>query len=558
MERMDLKTGLNAVLSSLAHPYASPIVRLDGQTAYCILAASVFMKQAGKISGAEQHLLIKRLLAAGTRTESDLRSWLAASFSASARKLWDTCRKRADELLEAGVGTFGWSAPFSDSPAGGTLLQSTGAPCPTVLFCKGSLDFDPPLLAVFNSRKPRLVSPHSSWLKALRSCFLSLDSREVALAGSMGTLTYDLVCAHALRSGLSQLLVVPGPLLNADLELSKRYGDESADRIPLLSCMLDSESCSKRLAQVCRDWILGVLAHIHLVLEIRSGGNLSAVLEEIQAKSPRPQFVFDPEETSSSNAGNRSLLTKFSEHAHAFKLPGPQDLPSVNRVQTHRPANKDSVRSSESGLRPPGFEYAFRHDDIIWGEYLYHYTRASAGPWPGETYREYLLNLFDERLLSGHSALETLIRILQEGLVRAGSKMVRCNADVISWSSHPPGELFEMRKWNRGLARWTVEPYGIAVRRDILRSLGAKPAIYGSDKSYFLLAESEKYRFQLSDSGPSVSWRHEREWRLRGDLALGKLKPDEGFVFVQTEEERAKLCSHVNPGLSIVILDGLQ
>ena len=112
-----------------------------------------------------------------------------------------------------------------------------------------------------------------------------------------------------------------------------------------------------------------------------------------------------------------------------------------------------------------------------------------------------------------------------------------------------------MRKWNRALVRWTVEACGVAVRRDILRSLGAKPAIYGSEPVYSRLAESERYRFQLSCPPKSASWRHEREWRVLGDLALGKLKPDDGFVFVQTEEEKAKLCSHVNPGLSIVALN---
>ena len=115
-----------------------------------------------------------------------------------------------------------------------------------------------------------------------------------------------------------------------------------------------------------------------------------------------------------------------------------------------------------------------------------------------------------------------------------------------------------MRKWNRALVRWTVEPYGVAVRRDILRSLGAKPAIYGSEQVYSRLAESERYRFQLSRSAPSASWRHEREWRVRGGLALGKIKSDEGFVFVQTKEEKEKLCSHVNPGLAMVVLDASQ
>ena len=97
--------------------------------------------------------------------------------------------------------------------------------------------------------------------------------------------------------------------------------------------------------------------------------------------------------------------------------------------------------------------------------------------------------------------------------------------------------------------------YGIAVRRDILRSLGAKPAIYGGEQVYSRLAEPERYRFQLSRSDASASWRHEREWRVRGDLALGKLKPDEGFAFVPAKEEKEKLCSHLNPRLPIVVLN---
>ena len=109
-----------------------------------------------------------------------------------------------------------------------------------------------------------------------------------------------------------------------------------------------------------------------------------------------------------------------------------------------------------------------------------------------------------------------------------------------------------MRKWNRALVRWTVEPYGIAVRRDILRSLGAKPAIYGTEQVYSRLVESERHRFQLS---PSASWRHEREWRLLGDLALGTMQQDEGFVFVQTHEEKARLCTHVSSELPIVVIN---
>src|SRR5208337_55255 len=186
------------------------IIQLDVQTSYCVLAASAFMGRL-KIQGPEQHCRFNRMAAAGVRTESDLRSWMQESFPALNASLWENCRKQADEFLETGVKVFRWEdfPPESpkDSAAGFSPLTARRAAiepkeiihsCPAVLFGKGGLNSDLPLLAVFNSRKPRLVSPDSNWLKALCFFFRSLDPREIALAGSTGTLTYDLAAAHAM------------------------------------------------------------------------------------------------------------------------------------------------------------------------------------------------------------------------------------------------------------------------------------------------------------------------------------------------------------------------
>jgi hypothetical protein len=86
-----------------------------------------------------------------------------------------------------------------------------------------------------------------------------------------------------------------------------------------------------------------------------------------------------------------------------------------------------------------------------------------------------------------------------------------------------------------------------------LRSLGGKPVIYGSEQVYSRLAESERYRFQLSRSAEYASWRHEREWRMPGGLALSKIRSDGGFVFVPAKGEKEKLRGHVKPGLPIVV-----
>ena len=478
---MDFESSLNAILFLPLTRTPHRSFQLDGRMAHCVLTANAFMRRSGKISGVERHRWLDRLLCAGVRTEGDLRLWMREFFPARGARLWETCRRQADRFLEIGVKVFGWSAPksfpslekgesgnlFAGPLNGQVLSQSIGLPCPAVLFGKGPLNFDLPLFAVFNSRKPRLISPDSDWLQALRFFFRSLDFRKITLAASAGTLTHDLVGAHASRSGFAQFLVLPFPLMHADRELFETYG-KMANGMPVLSCMLGSISCSKSQAQVCRDRILGVVANLHLVLEIRSRGNLSAALEEIQAKSPRPQLIYEQGEINLSNAGNYSLLKKFPEYARGFKFHRSLGPPVAPPVKARSAAEK--IHYSQRG-------------DIAWDDYLFHYTRGCAGPWPGETYRQYLLDLFDGRPLSGHSALETLIRILQEGLIRAGSRMIRGGTAVISWSSHAPQELFVMRKWNRALLRWMVEPYGIAVRRDILRSFGAKPAVYGSERS---------------------------------------------------------------------------
>jgi len=557
------------------------------------------MGRFGKIRGVEHHRWFGRLLGAGVLTSADLRSWLHTSFPALTTSMWDSCRKQADELLEAGVGVFRWDIGLESlakvgghqskqkppdtgfearNPhegdvensrlflrlGGGTgddfslrdqaSFQSASVFCPIVFFGKGSLDLDRPMFAVFNSRKARLVSPESGWLKALGFFFHTLDSREIALAGSAGTLTYDLAGTLALRSGLLRLMVVPFPLLKADRDLLKTYG-EGLSGIPVLSCMLDGFTCSGKQSPVCRDRVLAALVDLHLVLEIRSRGNLLAILEEIQIKSPRPQFVFEPGETNSANAGNYALLTKFPEHAHRFEISSSSRASGswTGHVEVQRFSREDGLSSGHHKGRKK--EEQSGAIPIPWCDYLFHYTRACFGPWPGEPYHQYLTDLLDGHPLSGHSALETLIRIVLEGLIRAGSRMVRGSAAVVSWSSHPPQEVFVMRKWNRALARWTVEPFGVAVKRDVLRSLGAKPAIYGNEQVYASLAESEKYRFQVSRSSPSSSWRHEREWRLRADFSLSGLRPDRGFLFVQTNEEKAKLCSYVNPSLPVVVIN---
>jgi hypothetical protein len=84
--------------------------------------------------------------------------------------------------------------------------------------------------------------------------------------------------------------------------------------------------------------------------------------------------------------------------------------------------------------------------------------------------------------------------------------------------------------------------------------MGAKPAVYGPNAAYARLRESEKWRFQLSGKS-GTTWRHEREWRFPGDLMLDGAGEGLGFLFVRTEEEKARVLSIVKPALPVVAFE---
>ena len=554
---MDSRSLFAEARFALKPPLHDPLAALDGQTENLVLLLCGFLRKSKTMEGPVHHAWIRDLLQSGAHSEQDVRCWIESRTGAklSDRK-WDFCLKQAERWRAENIRVFRWNYPADssnkarteDDSVGGGKESSTHSAedpaCPSVLFARGDLGLDIPRLAFFNSRKPRSLCPDAKWLQALRCVLTDPGLHGVVFATGIGTLTYDMIGAYAFGKDLPFAVATPFSALEPDPEMSRLYG-EPARGFSVLSCLVDTNGCSGKRRLLCRDRLLAALSQIHVLLEIRSGGNLATVLERQQRREPRLQFIFDPGKRSSANAGNYLLLEKFSGCSTGFRIPAAgMDAPAIIDGGGEPEFRGRGSRSLQGG--------------IDWRQYLFHYTRECAGPWPGESRRDYLLKLLAGDVLSGHSALDTLMRIAGEGKIRAGTKLVRGSDAVISWSSHPPGELFILRKWNRTLARWTVEPYGIAVRRDVLRSLGAKPAIYGGEQVYTRLAESERYRYQLSRSAPSSSWRHEREWRLRGDLALGTLKRDEGFVFVQTEEEKTKFCNYVESGLSIVVLKALE
>lgn len=184
--------------------------------------------------------------------------------------------------------------------------------------------------------------------------------------------------------------------------------------------------------------------------------------------------------------------------------------------------------------------------------FLTHCTRARSGKWPEQSQQQYLDELFIRTAAprrssnetppdnwSPDSPVEVLRRILHTQRLVGTKWFQRSGVSAVCFSSRPLKELLEQRTYRPHLARWDWEPYGICVRKTALQTLGARPVQYRSSEEYAQLSDDEKAYFQKFDSDdPSkIDWRIESEWRVLGDVRLGRLAPFSSFAFVPTRDE---------------------
>jgi hypothetical protein len=139
-----------------------------------------------------------------------------------------------------------------------------------------------------------------------------------------------------------------------------------------------------------------------------------------------------------------------------------------------------------------------RHLQMPSGAMLTHFTRA------GKT----------------SSALDNLVAILRDGVIRGSARMVREGRAVVCLFDVPVRDLHALLD-RRNRRRY--EPFGIAIEKRYAFRAGARPVIYMPWlEAENLLAPGERWRvvaLELERKTP-IDWSYEREWRLAGDLVL--------------------------------------
>ncbi len=394
-----------------------------------------------------------------------------------------------------------------------------------------------PWVGVFNSRKPRRMSEDERWVQALRWVLEVLSRHRITWIGSTGTLTYELVAAHALRRRLPLVMVPPLPPSAASVPHPLLPDPRQRQDLSILSCFASRRSCPPSTRMVCRDAWIAALADLQVILEIRPGGNLEQILR-CQRHHRTVWFL-----AGTKTDGSGSLLSRLPAdpcvRLHPFHLKQPPMTQPPAAPEPDKPAQADHLPGVAAGLPQHG--------------YLYHYTRSCPGPWPDQPLRDYLEDILDNSGGWTHDALATLARILRDGRLRGTARMIRGATAAVSWTALSPMEINRLRQWRRGLARWTLEPYGIGVRREVLRNLGAAPAIYLPPHKFDRLGDAQRYRYQRHQP-PRCDWKYEREWRLKGDLELARIARHDAFVFVASTADAARLRRWVDPLFPVVAL----
>jgi hypothetical protein len=156
------------------------------------------------------------------------------------------------------------------------------------------------------------------------------------------------------------------------------------------------------------------------------------------------------------------------------------------------------------------------------GEWFVHWTRTCPGKWPGEKSHEFYHDLLNNGASYVRNATETLFRIIREQKIRGSNWKTPGNVFLSAFTALDPGNALELMYWRKRYGRYSFEPYGIGIKRNVLIDMGIQRVCYsfGNDK----IAGDLVFTHAAGDQG---HWVFEKEWRIPGDVRLDNISRDD-------------------------------
>lgn len=174
----------------------------------------------------------------------------------------------------------------------------------------------------------------------------------------------------------------------------------------------------------------------------------------------------------------------------------------------------------------------------IGNHFVFHWTRASNGPWPNER----KIDFYGDVLKSTEfprTAFRTLKRILDEKLIIASAKNMPGKTPAVSFTGLAPIDIIKLMKWRARYSQMTFEPFGIGIEKDTALSMGIGKVQYYDIKSRKNNLSHPSWLRQ--SMGKITDWRNENEFRYKGNFDLNNIPTDKLIAVCFHKDEATKL-----------------
>ncbi len=396
-------------------------------------------------------------------------------------------------------------------------------------------------ISIMSSRLPRRKDLHQHWFDALRTAAVQADPETECFVTVHSTTAADAVSRAAALFRL--------PLLQVEI------CEQSEDQLNSIAVWLHSESATSSsnlplgrsailsaaytgdsetsfpFSQSTRDSALACAGQRILSLSCREGGNVHAILQRRLADRPIPPVLILRNENDRTKSSIPELQ---AAGAVPWLLHGSESEPSSSKSTS----SKRGVLSQSSNHEVTNLEGPLLQPE----DWLCHWTRECAGPWPDESNDDYLDALILNCPSADHSAVAALMRIVETGILLPS----QLSRNSVSFTQVPLSQFRSHRVYRRHLRRYDFEPWGIAVKQIALAQLGCRPVKYFQQENDTQDDGPDWHLQPATDASHRIDWTREREWRLPAAIHLSDISKEDVVVFVDTIAE-AKVLGNVSP-----------
>lgn len=349
-------------------------------------------------------------------------------------------------------------------------------------------------VVLLNSRQGLFPSGSLNWVKKTIEAVKWVKENDLILLSSVGMNSWELVTNLAAVNKIRLKLFIPHDSHQNFEELVAYYKDQfqlSEKIVEYLPVTLLYEEISKEQLLKARDRKIMEHADLVIPVSLRKTSGWYAYLKN--------------------NIAYPNIVTKFE-----------------TSYSTHQPKQAYRIEPDElnSELNNLG-------DD-----YLFHYTRQPAHPWPDERLFDYY-QAISKSLSYPRTALATLDKIIGDNNIIASSKNILQNNPVVSFSASNPTQMTDLIRWRKRYHQMSFEPYAIGINKKQAVVKKILPVIYYDLEDQKQIDPAASWRYQ--SKGKMTDWTNENEYRHPGDFDFSTIDKNDLLLLTRFKEEAEQL-----------------